>query len=156
VFQVSEIILRGRPKRTRPPVTAGTLEGVSNDIRTPGQTDSRARRRTTSSALVVVTALAVTLLGGLLSPAAASPSTWQEPDNPGLAGVLLVLGGSIVGVIALIALLVYLPSMMGKGGSGDLVYSDPEWFGGPRTGVKPEAGDAGATTTGTGGSGARW
>ena len=104
-------------------------------------------------------ALAATLLGGLLSPAAAAPSTWQEPDNPGLAGVMLVLGGSIVGVIALIALLVYLPSMMGKGGSGDLVYSDPEWFGGPRTGVKPEAGeadDSGAATADTGGSGARW
>lgn len=154
---MSEIIPRGRPKRTRRPVAAGTLDGVTNDIRTLGQSDPRARRRTTSSALVVTLGLAASLLGGLLSPAAAAPETWQEPDNPGFAGVLLVLGGSIVGVIALIALLVYLPSMMGKGGSGDLVYSDPEWFGGPRTGVKPEAGDsASAAPADTGGSGARW
>lgn len=129
---------------------------MTNDIRTPGQ--SNARRRATSSVLVVTLALAAVLLGGLLSPAAAAPETWQEPDNPGFAGVMLVLGGSIVGIIALITLLVYLPSMMGKGGSGDLVYSDPEWFGGPRTGVKPEAGETDDTTAAadTGGSGARW
>lgn len=138
----------------RRPAGAGTLDDVTNDIRTPGQSD--ARRRATSSALVVTVALAATLLGGLLSPAAAAPSTWEDPDNPGLAGVMLVLGGSTVGVIALIALLVYLPSMMGKGKSGDLMYSDPEWFGGPRAGVKPEAGDADAAHVDTGGSGARW
>lgn len=153
---MSEIILRGRPKRARRSGAAGTLDHVTNDIRTLGQSDPRARRRTTSSALVVTLGLAASLLGGLLSPAAAAPETWQEPDNPGLAGVLLVLGGSIVGIIALIALLVYLPSMMGKGGSGDLVYSDPEWFGGPRTGVKPEGDPASTAPADTGGSGARW
>ncbi len=139
---------------------AATLERVKHETQTQKQTGPSVRRRVSSAVLVPTAVLALALLTGALSPAAAAPTTWDEPDNPALAGVLLTLGGSIVGVIAVIALLVYLPSMMGRGGSGDLVYSDPEWFGGPRTGVKgaPEdsASETDAATTDIGGSGAQW
>ncbi len=139
--------------------TAGTLERVSQLMQPRAKPRPTirptTRRRVSSGVLALSAATALPLITGALSPAAASPSTWQEPDNPGLATVLLVLGGSIVGIIAVIALLVYLPSMMGRGGSGDLVYSDPEWFGGPRSGPDPRDGDAVATDD-AGGSGARW
>lgn len=92
------------------------------------------------------------VLGSVAAPAMAVPSTWSDSDNPSLGGALLWIGGPVVAIIAIIALLTYLPSMMGRGDPGELAYSDPEWFGGPRTGLKTDA----EGTAGTGGSGGRW
>jgi hypothetical protein len=94
-----------------------------------------------------------TALATVANPAVAVPSTWTDPDNPSLAGALLMIGGSVVALTAIIALLVYLPSMMGRDRSDEISYSDPEWFGGPRSGVKT---DEQGVAPGTGGSGARW
>ena len=109
---------------------------------------SSARR----AALLVGVTLASTLSA---APAwGAPPETWEDTSNPGLAQVLLTLGGAIVLIIAVITLLTYLPSMI-KGASGEnaLTFSEKsEWFGGPRTGVDQKAEEP----QGTGGSSARW
>jgi hypothetical protein len=91
-------------------------------------------------------------LGSLVAPAVAIPESWGDNDNPSLMGALLLIGGPVLAIIAVLALLTYLPSMMRRGDSGEIAYNDPEWFGGPRTGVKEDAGSAPET----GGSGGRW
>lgn len=93
-------------------------------------------------------------LGSLALPAAAVPdsTSWNEADNPSLMGSLLLIGGPVLAIIAVLALLTYLPSMMRRGDSGEIAYNDPEWFGGPRTGVKPDAESAPQS----GGSSGRW
>lgn len=100
--------------------------------------------------------LGVTLASTLAAaPAwAAPPETWRDTTNPGLAEVILTLGGAIVTIIAVIVLLTYLPSMIrGNRGEGTLTFSEKsEWFGGPRTGVDADA----EQPQGTGGSSARW
>jgi hypothetical protein len=113
------------------------------------------KAKTTSRPTLVRRAAALslgTVLGLQAVPALAVPSSWSDSDNPTLMGALIVIGGPVVAIIAVIALLTYLPSMMGRGQSGDLSYNDPEWFGGPRAGVKADAEQA----TETGGSGGRW
>ena len=103
-------------------------------------------------------------LGSLAAPAlAAPPEAWEEADNGSLLNDLLFLLGVPVLVFVVLALLVYLPSMMRRqAGEPALAFSErPEWFGGPRKGV-----DA-ATTGGShradadeasdrGGASARW
>ena len=93
-------------------------------------------------------------LGSLALPAAAVPDSvnWTDGGNPSLMGSLLLIGGPVLAIIAIIALLTYLPSMMRRGDSGVIAYNDPEWFGGPRTGVKPDAESASQS----GGSSGRW
>ena len=111
--------------------------------------------QTTTRPTLVRRAAALALgatLGSAVVPALAAPSTWSDSDNPSLVGALIMIGGPVLAIIAVITLLTYLPSMMGRGGSGDLSYGDPEWFGGPRTGVRADAEQA----TDTGGSGGRW
>ena len=106
-------------------------------------------RRTTYVAAVV---LAATVAA---SPALAGPpDTWQDSTNPSTASVLLTLGGWVLGIIAVLTLLTYLPSMVrGSTGGDALTFSDKsEWFGGPRTGVDQDA----EQPQGTGGASARW
>jgi hypothetical protein len=86
--------------------------------------------------LALLPALLVTLAA---APAlAAPPEQWQ--DNPGTSPihVLTVMLLIPLGVIALIALLVYIPSMSrGESYQPGLAWrSEPEWFGGPRKGVE--------------------
>ena len=129
--------------------TPATLGRVTDDALTQKQA------QTTTRPPLVRRAAALTLgatVGSLAVPALAAPSTWSETDNPSFVGALIMIGGPVLAIIAVITLLTYLPSMMGRGGSGDLSYGDPEWFGGPRTGVRTEAEQA----TDTGGSGGRW
>ena len=115
-------------------------------------TPRRRLARLPRTALLAAVVLASTVSA---APAWASPpETWTDTDNPGLAQALLTLGGWVLGIIAVIALLSYLPSMI-RGGSGDgaLTFTEkPEWFGGPRTGVDHEAEEP----QGTGGASARW
>jgi hypothetical protein len=95
-----------------------------------------------------------TAVGSLVAPATAVPdsSSWSDPENPSLMGSLLLIGGPVIAIIVIIAVLTYLPSMMRRGDSGEIAYNDPEWFGGPRTGVKPDAKSAPES----GGSSGRW
>ena len=111
-------------------------------------TQTRVRTRLRRSAALSLGAA----LGSVAAPAVAVPSSWTDTDNPSLGGALLLIGVPVVALIAIITLLTYLPSMMGRRAPGELAYSDPEWFGGPRTGVKTDA----EGTEGTGGSGGRW
>jgi hypothetical protein len=78
------------------------------------------------------------ILGSLAAPAlAAPPDAWDEPDNGSMLDNLLFLVGVPVVVFLVLALLVYLPSMMRRQSSEPaLAFRDrPEWFGGPRKGV---------------------
>ena len=93
------------------------------------------------------------VLGSTAAPALAAPETWTEPDNPSFVGAVLLIGVPVVAIIAILALLTYLPSMIGRGRGGEIAYDDPAWFGGPRTGVSA---DTEQVTEGTGGSGGRW
>jgi hypothetical protein len=118
----------------------------------PTPSTSRVLRTTIRTTFVGATVLASTLLA---APAGATaPDTWDDTTNPSTAASLLTMGGWIFGVIAVITLLTYLPSMIrGSRGDGALTFSEKsEWFGGPRTGVDDEA----AEPQGTGGASARW
>ena len=100
-------------------------------------------------------------LGSLAAPAlAARPDTWAEPDTGSLLDNLLFLVGVPVLVFVLLALLVYLPSMMRRQSSEPaLAFRDrPEWFGGPRKGVGATAVSETehADPTDKGGASARW
>ncbi len=109
---------------------------------------SRVRRTT----YVVAGALAA---ASVAAPASATaPDNWADPTNPSAAEALLTLGGWVLGLIAVITLLTYLPSMIrGSSGSDALTFHDKsEWFGGPRTGVDQQAEEP----QGTGGASARW
>lgn len=101
-------------------------------------------------------------LGSLTGPAlAVPPQSWPATDNPPVSQVLLVLIGIPLLVVAILALLVYLPSMIrGTSSEPALAFQDRnEWFGGPSKGVDA-AHDArtgaGASTADKGGASARW
>jgi len=119
---------------------------------------STTSRRGSRAAALVVPAVVVT--GSLLiaGPAAAAPpEQWEVPANPPLSELLLVLVGIPAVIVAVIALLTYLPSMV-RGQSGTSVAAfdqNPEWFGGPREGADAVEGGKGSDGT-TGGASARW
>lgn len=85
--------------------------------------------------------------------AVATPSDWETPDNPPLVESVLYIAVPVLAIIAVITLLTYLPSMMRRRQPGEIAYADPEWFGGPRSGVRTE--EEGVAEE-TGGSGGRW
>jgi hypothetical protein len=103
-------------------------------------------------------------LGSLAAPAlAAPPETWETPDNGSLLNDLLFLLGVPVLVFLVLALLVYLPSMIRRQSAEPaLAFRErPEWFGGPRKGVDaaPTGGShrvEGGETSDKGGASARW
>jgi hypothetical protein len=105
---------------------------------------------------VVVVALG--LAAGLTAaPAhAEAPSSWDQPEDPSALEFLAIFVGAPAAIIAVLALLVYLPSMMrGQSSEPALVFSKhSEWFGGPRK--KPDAQDDQAEREPTGGAGAQW
>jgi hypothetical protein len=116
--------------------------------------------RNLTRAAVTTTGVALTLVA---APAVAAPPTsWEVADNDSALDALLLLGGVPLLIIAVIALLTYLPSMMRSRSTGSaLAFQEkPEWFGGPRQGVDSEAVvDADPTTTSStdkGGASARW
>ena len=114
----------------------------------------------------VLRASAVTLglaLGTLAAPALAAPpdtDTWEQSDSGALINDLLFLIGVPVLVFVVLALLVYLPSMVRRQSSEPaLAFGErPEWFGGPRKGVDSAAGDDGneERASDKGGASARW
>ena len=68
---------------------------------------------------------------------AAPPQTWDDPNHDPLLQTLAYLIGVPLLVIALVTLLVYLPSMMrGQSTEPALAFQQRnEWFGGPRKGL---------------------
>ena len=115
-----------------------------------------ARSRRLSRAVAVTLGLA---LGSLAAPAsAAPPEAWPEPDNGSMLDNLLLLVGVPVLVFVLLALLVYLPSMMRRQSTQPaLAFRDrPEWFGGPRKGVSGAHAARNTDDSDKGGASARW
>jgi hypothetical protein len=117
----------------------------------------------TSSAARTARRVAVVALGlaaGLTAtPAYAEPPTtpfWEEAQDPSALEFLIIFVGAPAAIIAVLALLVYLPSMMrGRSSEPALVFAErSEWFGGPRK--KPDAEDEQAEREPTGGAGAQW
>lgn len=108
-----------------------------------------------------ISAVALGLVAGSLSaPAfAAPPTAWDEPATFSGLERLVVLFLIPLAVIAVIALLTYLPSLIkGQSKEAALVFQDRhEWFGGPRSGVEATQG-AGepVDSSSKGGSGAGW
>lgn len=114
-------------------------------------TSVRRVTRTTSVALGVA-------LGFLAAPAFAdAPTTWEPTDNGSFLDALLVLVGVPLAIVAVIALLTYLPGMIrSQPSTGALAFQEkPEWFGGPRQGAEA-AEQAEPAATETGGASARW
>ena len=118
---------------------------------------------TTTSIVRNLTRTAVLTAGlalpALASPAlAAPPTSWEDPTNDSALQALLLLVGVPLAIIAVIALLTYLPSMMGAKSTGSsLAFQEkPEWFGGPRQGAEAVADSEPATSTDKGGASARW
>lgn len=109
-----------------------------------------------SRAFVLALGLGLVMLA---APASAEPpSTWDEPSNGSLLDNLLILVGIPLAIIALITLLVYLPSMMrGQSSEPALAFQDHrEWFGGPRKGVDATSAGSAEDTPDKGGASARW
>jgi len=98
-------------------------------------------------------------LGSLASPAFAdAPTSWDNADNGSALDALLLLVGVPLAIIAVIALLTYLPSMVGsQAGSKTLAFQEsPEWFGGPRQGAEAAEQVQPEPTSEKGGASARW
>lgn len=102
------------------------------------------------------------MLGSWAAPAAADPpETWEE-SSAGGGELFLILGGLALAVIAVIALLTYLPSMMRHNQTTEpaLAFRErSEWFGGPRQGLEDaaEPGTSGETRdSARGGGSAHW
>jgi len=103
--------------------------------------------------------LAGLVLGSLAAPALATPpETWEDPDNGSALELLLILGGIPLGIILLLALMVYLPSMMrGQSSEPALAFQErSDWFGGPRKGVQATQDQASGASEDKGGAGGRW
>jgi hypothetical protein len=86
--------------------------------------------------LALVPALVVAMA---TAPAlAAPPESWEDNDPTSPLYVLSVMLLIPLGLILLIALLVYIPSMSKRESyqPGLAWRSEPEWFGGPRKGVE--------------------
>jgi hypothetical protein len=84
------------------------------------------------------------------------PVGWSDPKDVNMVHALLILGGIPLGLFILIAVAVYLPSLV----RGDRITPgqppvENQWLGGPRTGTAelkgPESEDADA-----GGASGRW
>jgi len=107
--------------------------------------------------ITVAVALPLTYAG---AASADVPEGWSDPEKVSLLHALLVLGGIPLAVIVLLALAVYLPSVVrGESVSPAGARADDEWFGGRRDATKArESGrsDAGASAQETGGASGSW
>ena len=119
--------------------------------------------------LVRGAAVTPALLVVLASPhaLAAPPENWADPEPTSGLDALLLLAGAPLALMAIITLLVYIPSMARRQRytPGLAWRNENEWFGGPVGGVDAldkaeeppalEAGDA-ENTESRGGASARW
>lgn len=101
------------------------------------------------------------LLGSVAAPALAAPpdgGPWEPTDNGSVLQNLLFLLGVPLLVFVVLALLVYLPSMVRRQSTApELAFRDrAEWFGGPRKGVDATTDQGAGASTEKGGASARW
>ena len=113
--------------------------------------------KTLLRSLAVITVAVALPLTYAASASADVPENWSDPDDVSFLRALLVLGGIPVLVIVLLALAVYLPSIVrGESVAPAGARADDAWFGGRRDAEraleshKPDAGDD------TGGSSGSW
>ena len=106
--------------------------------------------------ITVAVALPLTYAG---AASADVPEGWSDPDDVSLLHALLVLGGIPLAVIVVLALAVYLPSVVrGESVAPAGARADDEWFGGRRDADKAleaRKPDAGSTEE-TGGASGSW
>lgn len=112
--------------------------------------------RTARRVSVVALGLAAGLAAAPAHAEAPTTSFWEEAEDPSALEFLAIFVGAPFAIFAVLALLVYLPSMMrGQSSEPALVFSQrSEWFGGPRK--KPDAEDDTTDREPTGGAGAQW
>jgi hypothetical protein len=84
------------------------------------------------------------------SASADVPENWSHPEDVSLIHAILVLGGIPLAVIVLLALAVYLPSIVrGESVAPAGARADDEWFGGRRDATRAlESGRTGGDETG--------
>jgi hypothetical protein len=132
-----------------------------NRVRYPEvvNSDASGRRRLARAAAVTP---AVLLLTAAAPALAAAPVGWEPVPKVSVLHVLLILVFLPLALIAIITLLVYVPSLK-RGHSyqpGRTWHAHPEWFGGPSDGVEaayrvdPQVVQAAAR--GNGGANAHW
>lgn len=107
---------------------------------------------------LLVTGTAAGLLAGLALPAFADiPEGWDNPENPGSLRFLLVIAGIPLALALIIALAVYLPSVL-RGEGVAPHQGEDRWFGGSdKTAGELESARAGrAHEDETGGGSGSW
>lgn len=113
----------------------------------------RTHKRIRAAARVTGLLLGTVVAVGMPSVAQAAPPTgWNNNAGASPLEVLLVLGGIPLAVIAVVALLTYLPSMIRRQATDPgLAFSEhPQWFGGPGSGFElPAAASADTGSTGS-------
>lgn len=114
----------------------------------------------TTRLLTLTLTLPAGLVAGLLltaTPAAAAvPEGWSDPEQVSALEFLGIVVAAPVGLALLIALLVYLPSMVrGEGVAAGAGRGESQWFGGPTHGTAELAGPDGEGSE-AGGAGVRW
>ncbi len=129
--------------------------GVTNHPPTPAL-------RRAARALALTPALAVTVATG--TAFAEAPDTWENTPSVSPLHALLIIAVIPIGLFVLITLLVYVPSMVRgeRYQPGQAWRSEPEWFGGPRSGLdavdeadRPAVGPGSSEST-SGGTSGRW
>jgi hypothetical protein len=107
-----------------------------------------------------VAVIAVALALPLTYAAAASadvPEGWSNPDDVSFMHALLVLGGIPLACIVLLALAVYLPSVVrGESLAPAGARAEDEWFGGRRDAEKALESRTSGSTDDTGGASGSW
>ena len=118
------------------------------------------RVRRAARLLALAPALLVTTTAG--AAVAAPPDSWENPPSTSALYLIVVLGVIPVALFVVITLLVYLPSMRKGRGSSEEWRGEPEWFGGPRSGLdavdkaeQPALSDR-SSGSGRGGDSGRW
>ena len=102
-------------------------------------------------------------LGGVITPISAlvpldTPIGWGEPTDVNMVDALLILVGIPLLLFVLIAIAVYLPSVVrGESIAPGAPPVEDQWLGGPRTGTAElGTGSRRDATSGTGGASGRW
>ncbi len=100
---------------------------------------------------------AALVLTGALPAMADTPAKWPEADNGSTLDALLLLVGVPLLLFVGISVLAALPSMIGgqRYDAAVAFRDNPEWFGGPRTGLDAAPDDA-SEPQGRGGTSANW
>jgi hypothetical protein len=108
--------------------------------------------------LAVITVAVALPLAYAGAASADVPENWSDPDDVSLLHALLVLGGIPLAVIVVLALAVYLPSVVrGESVAPAGARADDEWFGGRRDADKVlESGASDTGSTEVGGASGSW